>query len=112
MTSEDPAKKIARAKSVSRAEYEELKRAAARAETSASKAEAAARETRDKVAELYSALMQPFPGQSKSLLDRMASVTLDVESGGRIAAMAVKLAALLAAVGAVWALVTAWSTGK
>ncbi len=109
---EDPAKTVARAKPVTRAEYEELKRSAARAQSAAEKAEAAAKETHDKIADIHKALMVPFPGQDKSLLDRMAVVTINVESGGRVAALAVRIAAVLAAIGAVWAMITAFGTPK
>ena len=57
------------------------------------------------VAEMHKALMQPSPGQERSLLDRMASVTINVESGGRVASIMIKIAAFLAAIGAMWAFI-------
>lgn len=50
--------------------------------------------------ELYEALMHPQPGQEKSLLARMANVTLDIESGKRTAKMLIAFATTLAALGA------------
>lgn len=94
-----------RQRAVSREEFEELKRAL-------DAASMATRETHDKVADIHKALMQPSPGQEKSLLDRMALVTINVESGGRVAAIMVKIAAVLAAIGAVWAMITAFGSAK
>lgn len=94
-----------RQRAVTRAEFDELKRAV-EAQSAATK------ETHDKVSDIHKALMLPSPGQSKSLLDRMATVTISVESGGRVAGMTVKLAGLLAAIGAVWAILTTFGSAK
>jgi dsDNA-specific endonuclease/ATPase MutS2 len=89
-----------RPRAVTRQELEDIK-------AEARETRRIAQETHDMTQELHKALMQPFPGQKESLLDRMASVTINVESGGRVAAMAVKIAAALAALGALWAMITA-----
>lgn len=52
---------------------------------------------------LYHKLMEPEPGETRSLLDRMASVTRAVESGGRVQSALIKGAQALAAIGAIWA---------
>lgn len=57
----------------------------------------------DQIDRLYRALMVPEPGETRSLLDRMAGVTRSVESGGKVQAAAVKAAQGLAALGAIWA---------
>jgi predicted nuclease with TOPRIM domain len=57
-------------------------------------------EMRGMVKDLHAALMVPQPGQKHSLLDRMAKVTIDIESGGRLGTLMVKIGATLAAVGA------------
>lgn len=92
-------------RTVTRAEFEELKRALEAASS-------ATKETHDKVSDIHKALMLPSPGQEKSLLDRMALVTINVESGGRVAAIMVKIAAVLAAIGAVWAMVSTFGSGR
>jgi len=53
------------------------------------------------VTELHDALLRKQPGQSESLLNRMAAVTINIESGERIGRILVWLAGVLAAVGAV-----------
>ena len=63
-------------------------------------------ETHDMMKDMHKALMHPYPGHDKSLLDRMATVTINVESGGRVSIIVIKIAALLAAIGALWAAVT------
>lgn len=50
--------------------------------------------------ELYDALMKPQPGQTQSLLARMASVTLDIEGGKRTAKMVLAIITFFAAFGA------------
>jgi hypothetical protein len=99
-------------RAITRAEFEQLKLAVEEARSDAAKAARGAAETHDKVSDMHKALMMPSPGQEKSLLDRMAIVTINVESGGRVAAMTVKLAGLLAAIGAVWAIITAVGSPK
>ncbi len=63
-------------------------------------------DTRAMVKDLHDALMVAQPGQEKSLLERMATVTLNVESGARTmrtfgagARTATLILALLAAIG-------------
>ena len=51
------------------------------------------------VTEIHDALMKPQPGQSQSLLDRMAAVTNGVEGGTRTAKMVVGFLGFLAAIG-------------
>jgi len=51
------------------------------------------------VTEIHDALMKPQPGQSQSLLDRMAAVTNGVEGGTHTAKMVMGVLAFLAALG-------------
>ena len=51
------------------------------------------------IQDLHRALMEPEPGQSKSLLNRMAEVTISVESGTKTVRMVLVVIALLAALG-------------
>ncbi|MBQ2263273.1 MAG: hypothetical protein II336_18165 [Loktanella sp.] len=102
-----------RQRGVTRTEFNEVKLALKdyeklldEARADAKLAATSAKETHDKVSDVHKALMMPFPGQDKSLLDRMALVTINVESGGRVASMTVKLAAILAAIGATWAIIS------
>ena len=61
---------------------------------------------------LHAALMVPQPGQDgKGLLERMAEVTVDIESGKRTANSIVVLAKWFAAIGAVVGLVTSIKLG-
>lgn len=55
-----------------------------------------------KIDALYKALMEPQPGQDKSLLDRMASVTIAIEGGQGVGRVLVWLAGVLVALGAIW----------
>jgi len=57
-------------------------------------------ETRRMVQELHDALVKPQPGHKEGLLSRMARVTIQIESGERVAAWLIRLGAVLAAVGA------------
>jgi hypothetical protein len=56
-------------------------------------------ETQKLVKELHDALMVAQPGQDKSLLERMAAVTIGVESGTRTVRFVLILLALCAALG-------------
>ena len=94
-----------RQRAVTRAEFDELNRALEAAST-------ATKETHDKVSDIHKALMLPSPGQEKSLLDRMALVTINVESGGRVASIMVKIAAVLAAIGVIWAMIASFGSAK
>lgn len=49
--------------------------------------------------ELYQGLMVPQPGQGSSLLNRMAKVTIDIESGERTSDRAVNMAQKLITLG-------------
>lgn len=66
---------------------------------------AQSKETHDMVAGLSSALMQPSPGQDRSLLDRMATVTISLERGTWAGRMAIYAIGVLVSVGAA---ITAW----
>ena len=56
-------------------------------------------ETHKLVRDLHKALMEPQAGYSSSLLDRMASVTISIESGDRTLKTIVKFAQIVAAIG-------------
>lgn len=80
--------------------------AAANAAAIAAKAEAAeakriASETHDMVQEIHTHLMQVQPGQARSLLDRMAAVTIDIESGKRAGQIVLGLVGFALAMAAV-----------
>jgi hypothetical protein len=64
-----------------------------------------ASETHDMVQTMHDALMRPSPGQTKGLLDRLAVVAINFESGQRVAAWVVWIAGIIAAVGAIYAAV-------
>jgi hypothetical protein len=70
---------------VTRQEFEEIKTRQA--------------ETQALVKELHDALMVPQPGQQRSLLERMANVTIGVESGTRTARAVMLFLGFLAMVG-------------
>lgn len=54
-------------------------------------------DTHSMVQTLHNALLVPEPGHSLSLLDRMASATIDIESGQRVAHIVWKLFGFLTA---------------
>ena len=81
-------------------EVEELKEKLAHMTTTAARVEQAAKETHDKVAQLFDALIVPEPGQEKGLLDRMAKLTTEVEGGKATAAFGMKIIAGIMALGA------------
>jgi hypothetical protein len=58
--------------------------------------------------ELYQTMMVPQPGQSHSLLNRMAKVTIDIESGERTSDRAVKMAQKLITLGSLGKTVGLW----
>lgn len=72
---------------VTRAEFEAL--------------EAQQAETHRLVANLHRQLAEPQPGHTRSLIDRMAEVTIRVETGERTLSFIVRLGAALAALGAI-----------
>jgi hypothetical protein len=59
-----------------------------------------AAEMMEKVNDLHAALMEVQPGQVQSLLSRMATVTVGIESGQRVGRMLVWTAGVLIAIGA------------
>lgn len=56
-------------------------------------------ETQELVREIHDALMQPQPGQTHSLLNRMAAVTNGVEGGTKTAKIVIGFLGFLAAIG-------------
>ena len=70
-------------------------------EKAAADVQKAAKETHDKVAQLYDALIVPEAGQEHGLLHRTAKVASAIESGERVAGWAVKIASVLAALGVI-----------
>lgn len=90
---------------VTRAEFDLLAKSAADMREELSEARKAAADTHIMVQSLHQALLRPSPGQERSLLDRMAEVTINIESGGQVSGFLIKLAATLAAVGSIWAAV-------
>ena len=59
------------------------------------------KQTHEMVAEMHRALMVPQVGHERSLVQRMAEVTIRVETGDRVISLTIRLAAFLAAVGAI-----------
>lgn len=93
---------------VTRQEYEELKSELdkAVAQLAVQQTQLAAQieqsaDTNTMVKSLHAALMLPTPGQKRSLLDRMATVTITIESGGRVGRVLVWIGALLSALGVI-----------
>jgi hypothetical protein len=70
-------------------------------EAAAAEVQRASKETHDKVAQLYDALIVPEPGQEHGLLHRTAKVATAIESGERVAGWAVRIASVLAAIGVI-----------
>ena len=67
-------------------------------------------DTHDMVAEMYGALMKPQIGHgNKSLVERMAEVTVDIESGKRTADNVLSIAKWLVGIAAALAVVTAFT---
>ena len=83
------------------AEIEKLRAEHSATQAAAQDAQAAAQETHDKVAAIHKALMVPQPGQTRSLLDRMAAVTISIESGERVGNWIVRGARVIAALGVI-----------
>lgn len=73
------------------AAVQEAKAEAAEAKAEAAGAKRIAGETHDMVEAIHNKLMNPQPGQKRGLLDRMASVTIDIESGKRTGQIIVAL---------------------
>lgn len=88
---------------VTRAEVIHLEQTVAGMRVELADARRAAADTHAMVQALHQALMRPSPGQERSLLDRMAEVTISIESGGQVSGLLIKLAASLAAIGSLWA---------
>lgn len=74
-------------------------------------AQQVSRQTNGLVKELHAALMEPQPGHDKSLLDRMAFVTIQIESGDRVAHWVLRIGGLVAAIGALYGAMK-WGTPK
>ena len=53
------------------------------------------------VSDLHAALMEPQAGYDRSLLDRMAAVTISIESGDRTLKTVVKFAQIVGAIGVI-----------
>lgn len=58
-----------------------------------------------KLDSIYNALMVPQAGQDKSFVDRVGRVAVAYESGGIITGIVTRVAALIVAVGVIWAAV-------
>ncbi|MES2667412.1 MAG: hypothetical protein V4712_15040 [Pseudomonadota bacterium] len=76
---------------------------ALRAEVQAASTEAAAArklaaESNAMIRDLHKALMEPQPGYEHSLLERMATVTIGIESGDRTGRILIKLIGFLGAI--------------
>lgn len=97
--------------SVTREEYSALVAEMAAVKEDVSEAKRMATETHDMVQAIHGKLLQTQPGQRQSLLDRMASVTIDIESGKRTGQIVVALVGFALAVAAVlkWG---QWPPGK
>jgi hypothetical protein len=102
-----------RPRGVTRAEFDKLAAAVAELRTQVEadralradmdrRADAMRLETHGRVEKMYGALMEPTPGQTMSLLDRMASATIDIESGQRVGHLLIKLGALVTATGGIF----------
>ncbi|MFN7224427.1 MAG: hypothetical protein ACK4MS_10450 [Paracoccaceae bacterium] len=81
-------------------ELAEVRSAANAAKVASESATKTAGETHDMVQSIHNKLMQPQPGQKLSLLDRMASVTIDIESGKRTGQIIMALVGFAIAVAA------------
>lgn len=90
---------------VTRAEVDLLTKAVSDMRAELLDARKSTADTHTMVQSLHQALLRPSPGQERSLLDRMAEVTINIESGGQVSGLLIKLAATLAAVGSIWAAV-------
>jgi len=53
-----------------------------------------------KINAMFDALMVPQPGHEKSLLERMAETTIDIESGQRVGRMIVRTVGVISAISA------------
>lgn len=83
-----------------RLQLEELQALVKQAAIDAAEARAQQQIIGPKIMEMHGALMMPQPGHDKCLLDRMAAVTISVETGDRSMRAIVRTAQLLVAVGA------------
>ena len=70
-------------------------------------------EMKEMVKDLHSALLVPQPGHEKSLLNRMATVTIAIESGDNAGKVIVRVAQIIVAIGTVVSAVWIWrNTGQ
>lgn len=90
-------------RAVTRAEFEALKTKMEAFEAQSEIAASERAQTLSLVRQMHDALMKPSPGQKRSLLDRMATVTINIESGERVTAWIMRIAGVLAAIGAILA---------
>lgn len=88
---------------VSRAEFEHLQRQVSDLQKKVDDSAAISKSTNDLVRKLNDALMEPEPGHDKSLISRMASATIYLESLGRVSNLTVKLAGVIVAIGVIYA---------
>lgn len=95
---------------VTRAEFDALFQVAQQAAEDATAARAQQVEVGALIRAMHTALMVPQPGHERSLLDRMASATIDFESGGRTAKLMMRGAGLVIALGG--AATTLWAVVK
>lgn len=84
--------------------------AALRAEFAAAMAMSDSRQadTHSKISALYAALMEPQPGYDHSLLQRMAAVTIAIESGDRTMRTVIQLAKIIGAIATIVAAAVAF----
>lgn len=94
----------------SREEFDALMAIAVQAAKDAKEAREQQIEVGAMIRDLHAKLLEPQPGHDRSLLDRIAAVTISVESGDRVARMLVRGAQIMAAVGALMG--TAWIASK
>ena len=72
---------------------------------------AAAKETHDAVQQLCKALLEPQPGHERSLLDRVAQVTIRAERGEWALHVVFWLIGAGATIAAAWAAFKTWAAG-
>lgn len=72
---------------------------------------AAAKETHDAVQQLCEALLKPQPGHERSLLERVAQVTIRAERGEWALHVVFWLIGAGATIAAAWAAFKTWATG-
>lgn len=96
---------------VTRAEFEQLKSDLHELKLQSELAAGERTKTLQLVSSMHSALMIPSPGQADSLLNRMAKVVINIESGERMTAWILTVAKILAALGVIGGAVAAFKWG-